>query len=205
MSHPPWPGLRRLANRLLPGTLFVLLVLAVYADPLFLRRNFAGRDLVGYNLPVEKATHDAYSRGRLPVWMAEISGGRPLLPNPNAGAFYLVRPLLSLISFPLAMRVFPVLHWALAGIGTILLLRALGISRAAAWVGAVTYAFSGVSVSEVFYSNYQPGMTLLPWVLWAFGRETPSVARRTCQLDAPRAMRMPISAVRRETANDMAP
>ncbi|MGH9318054.1 MAG: hypothetical protein ACRD1P_13220, partial [Thermoanaerobaculia bacterium] len=149
---------------------FLLLVVAVYADPLFLRRNFAGRDLLGYNLPVEKSVHDAYARGRLPVWVPEVSGGRPLLPNPNTGAFYPVRPLLSLIPFPLAMRIYPVLHWALAGIGTILLLRSLGTSRGAVWIGAVTYAFSGVAVSEVFYSNYQPGMTLLPWILWAFHR-----------------------------------
>ena len=132
---------------------FLLLVVAVYADPLFLRRNFVGRDLLGYNLPIEKSVHDAYARGRLPVWISEVSGGRPLLPNPNTGAFYPVRPLLSLISFPLAMRIYPVLHWALAGIGTILLLRSLSISRAAAWVGAVTYAFSGVSVSEVFLGS----------------------------------------------------
>jgi len=165
-----------------PAICFLLLVVAVYADPLFLRRNFVGRDLLGYNLPIEKSVHDAYARGRLPIWISEVSGGRPLLPNPNTGAFYPVRPLLSLISFPLAMRIYPVLHWALAGIGTILLLRSLSISRAAAWVGAVTYAFSGVSVSEVFYSNYQPGMTLLPWVLWVFHRQTPSAARKTLWL-----------------------
>src|SRR5262249_43065089 len=38
-------------RRGLPGLLFVLLVCAVYADPLFLRRSFAGRDLIPYNLP----------------------------------------------------------------------------------------------------------------------------------------------------------
>jgi hypothetical protein len=99
------PGLRRA----LPGVLFALLVIGVYAGPLFFRRNFAGRDLLTYNLPVERAVHDAYARGRLPVWIPEISGGRPLLPNPNSGAFYPVRPLLSLVRFPAAARLYPVL------------------------------------------------------------------------------------------------
>ncbi len=94
-------------RRALPGVLLVLLIGAVYSDPLFFRRNFAGRDLLAYNLPMEKAVHDAYGRGRLPVWMPEISGGRPLLPNPNIGALYPVRPLLALVPFPLAMRIFP--------------------------------------------------------------------------------------------------
>jgi hypothetical protein len=161
---------RPLAGRLMVGVLFALLVTAIYADPLFNRRNFAGRDLLPYNLPVEKAIHDAYERGRLPVWFSEVSGGRPLLPDPNCGALYPLRPALSHFSFAAAFRIYPVLHWIAAGIGMMLLLRVLGVSIAGAWVAAVGYVFSGVGVSEVFYTNYQPGMALLPWILWAAAR-----------------------------------
>ena len=150
--------------------LFLALVVVVYADPLFRPRAFGGRDLTPYNYPTESVVHDAYARGRLPVWEAEISGGRPLLPNPNAGALYPARWLLSPLPFPLAMRIYPVLHWALAGAGMLVLLRRLGVSREAAWIAAVTYVFSGVSVSEVFFLHIQPGMTLLPWILWAVVR-----------------------------------
>ncbi len=44
----------------------------------------------------------------------------------------------------------------------ILLCRTIGRSAAAAWVAAVSYAFSGVAVAEVFFPHIQPGMTLLP-------------------------------------------
>ncbi len=159
-----------MVERALPGVLFSLLVMAVYADPLFFRRNFAGRDPLGYHYPVEKAIHDAYARGRLPVWMAEISGGRPLLANPNVGALYPLRPLLAPLPFPFVIRFFPVFHWAAAGIGMLVLLRSIGFSRAGAWIAAVTYVFSGVSVSEVFFPNIHPGMTLLPWILWGVRR-----------------------------------
>jgi len=164
------------------GGLFLLLVLAVYADPLFFRRNFGGRDLLGYNLPIESVIHDAYARGKLPIWNPWIAGGRPLLPNPNAGALYPVRPLLALLPFPLAFRIFPLLHWALAGIGMIALLRRLNTSAGGAWIGAVTYVFSGVGVSEVFYSNHQPGVTLLPWILWAIVRPFSSAAHKALAL-----------------------
>jgi hypothetical protein len=157
-------------SRALPGLLFALLVLAVYSDPLFHRRNFAGRDLPVYNLPMEKTIHDAYARGALPIWMSEVSGGRPLLPNPNAGALYPLRPVLSILSFPAAMRVYPVVHWLAAGIGMILLARTAGASRAAAWLGATTYVFSGVVVAEVFFPHIQPGMALLPWITWVVAR-----------------------------------
>ena len=181
-SHPTSArGNDRLA-RAAPYALFALLVLAVYADPLFRRRNFAGRDPLGYHLPVENAIHEAYARGVLPVWFPEISGGRPLLANPNAGALYPLRPALSQVPFPLAARIFPVLHWLLAGAGMLLLLRSLGASRAAAWVAAVTFVFCGVSVAEVFYPNIHPGMTMLPWIAWAVYRYTPVTARRVLGL-----------------------
>jgi hypothetical protein len=166
----PEGGMRRKARQALPGALLVLLLCGVYSSPLFFRRNFAGRDLLAYNLPMEKAVHDAYARGRFPVWMPEVSGGRPLLPNPNAGALYPVRPLFALLPVPLAMRIFPVLHWMFAGLGLLCLLRCLGASRPAAWVGAVTYAFSGVAVSDVFFTHMLPGLALLPWVVFAVGR-----------------------------------
>jgi hypothetical protein len=160
-----------------PALLFLALVIAVWSDPLFVRRNFGGRDLSGYNLPVESAIHGAWSRGRIPTWFAEVSGGRPLAANPNSGAFYPVRPLLSLLPFPVAMRVFPVLHWVLAGLGAMALVRAAGLSRPAAWLAGVTYAFSGVSLSEAVYTNYHPGMALLPWVLWAVARPANAASR----------------------------
>lgn len=159
-----------IVRRAAPGLLFALLVVAVWADPLFTGRNFTGRDLLAYNLPMEKVIHDAYASGSLPVWNPWISGGRPLVANPNAGALYPVRALLSLLPFELALRIYPVLHWVAAGIGVLFLLAALGVGRAGAWVGAATYVFSGASVSEVFYPHIQPGFALLPWLLWALAR-----------------------------------
>jgi len=174
--------LNRLGRQALPAILFSLLLVAVYADPLFTRRNFVGRDLVLYGLPLEKGIHDAWARGRLPVWSEGISGGRPLFPNPNSGALYPVRPLLASLPFPVAMRLFPILHWAIAGLGMLALLRALAASRAAAWVGAATYAFSGVLVSEVFYLPIAPAAALHPWVLWAVVRPASRFGRKTVVL-----------------------
>jgi hypothetical protein len=156
--------------RLKTAALFLLLVMVVYADPLFTGRSFVGRDLVPYGYPLEKSVHEAWARGKLPVWNEDVSGGRPLFPNPNAGTLYPIRPLLSRLPFPVAMRLFPVLHWALAGIGMMFLLGVLGASGGAAWISAVTYVFSGVIVSQVFYVPNAAGACLLPWALWAVAR-----------------------------------
>ncbi len=171
-SSAPVPSPSRRLPGALPVAAFAALVLAVYADPLFTGRAFVGRDIVPYNLPLEKVVHDAWSNGRLPVWWETVSGGRPLLPNPNAGVFYPPRTALALVPFETAMRLFPVFHWLLGGIGMLRLARSTGASRSAAWVAASSFAFSGVVVSEVFYSNFQPGAALLPWSLWALARTT---------------------------------
>ncbi len=91
--------------------------------------------------------------------------------------------LFSLLPFAFAVKLFPVLHWALAGVGILLLARLFGISRAGGWVGAATYAFSGVVVSEVFFPHILPGMMLLPWIVWALARPS-SFASRTILLSA---------------------
>ncbi|MEO8430180.1 MAG: hypothetical protein ABI592_01640 [Acidobacteriota bacterium] len=169
-------------NRIGLAALFALLVIACHADPIFFRRIYAGRDLTVYNLPMERAVHDAWSRGKIPVWSPGISGGRPLAPNPNAGALYPVRILLAPLPFPAAMRLFPVIHWLGAGIGMLLLLSALGASAAAGWIAAVAYVFSGVGVGMVFFPNLHPGTALIPWIVGVFARPGLSVGRRAIGL-----------------------
>jgi hypothetical protein len=181
------PRLVDLWPRVWPGALFAALVLTVYANPLWIPgasgpRTFVGRDILPYNMPLEKVVHDAWSRGRLPVWWDTVSGGRPLMPNPNAGVFYPLRPALSRFSFPVAMRIFPVFHWIVGGLGVLLLVRGIGGSRGAAWIGAVSFAFSGVIVSEVYYTNFQPGASLLPWTLWALVRPAKTAASRILEI-----------------------
>src|SRR6185369_15330000 len=52
------------------------------------------------------------------------------------------------------------------------LVRLLGASNAAAWVAAVSYAWSGVAVSAVFLTPHLPGLALLPWIVWATARHS---------------------------------
>ncbi len=173
-ARPARPAARPWTSALL----FAALVLVLYGNTLVARSNFAGRDMVAYNLPMEKSIHDAWARGKLPVWTPEISGGRPLAPNPNVGAFYPLRVLLSPVPFPLAARIFPLVHWIAAGLGMLALAASLGRSGAGAWIAAVTYVLSGVVVGEAFFSHIQAGMALLPWIVWAAARRTGSASSR---------------------------
>ena len=152
------------------GLALAVLLAIVFADPLFSRRAFAGRDFARYFFPIEQAVHDAWSRARPPLWMPEVSFGRPLASNPNVGAFYPIRIGMAVLPLEGALKLFPVLHLALAGLGVFLLARLLGISSLAAGTAAITYALGGPALAEMDYLNLIPGFALLPLVVWSAGR-----------------------------------
>jgi hypothetical protein len=155
---------------LLFGLVFACVLCGLFADPLLSRRSFAGRDFARYFLPVEQAVHEAWSRGRAPLWMPEASFGRPLAANPNIGAFYPPRIAMSALPLSTALKLFPVFHLWVAGFGAFLLARFFGVSAFGAGVAAATYALGGPALAEIDFFNIIPGFALLPFVLWTAGR-----------------------------------
>ena len=80
--------------------------------------------------------------------------------------------------FPTAMRLFPVLHWVLAGWGMLALLRALGASAAAAWVAREPMPSPAFSSPRSSTCRSQAGAALQPWALWALVRPAPASGAR---------------------------
>ncbi|HET9796265.1 MAG TPA: hypothetical protein VFS34_17615 [Thermoanaerobaculia bacterium] len=154
-------------KRLDPALLWLGLVVLLFADLLFLPVMIFGRDVNSYFLPLESAVHRAWASGRLPLWFGEVSGGKPLLPNPNAGVFYPLRLLAAALPFAAGFKLYLVAHVFLAGWGAMRLARALGVSRGGELVAAATYALSGPFLSTVLFSNMLPGAALMPWAAFA--------------------------------------
>lgn len=154
-------------KRLDPVLVWLGLVVLLFADLLFLPRMIYGRDLNSYFLPLEATVHRAWASGRLPLWFGGVSGGKPLLPNPNAGVFYPLRVAAAAMPLACGFKLYLVLHVFLAGWGTIRLARALGAGRGARVAAAAAYALSGPSMSALLFSNMLPGVALLPWIALA--------------------------------------
>jgi hypothetical protein len=159
--------------------LFLALVAVVFADPLLIGREFLRRDMGIFFAPGEQVVHRAWAAGRLPLWWDEISGGKPLLPNPNAGALYPARVVGALLPFALYFKLYPIFHLALAGAGLFLLLRRWRRSPEAAFAGAVVYAFCGPAMSLIFAVDFIAGYALMPWIVLAAARlaERPTASR----------------------------
>jgi hypothetical protein len=147
-----------------------ILLLGVYFDPLFVSRTFADRDMLPFFFPIEKAVHDSWRHGHIPLVLPEISFGRLLAANPNTGAFYPLRIAMALLPFPFSFKFFPIVHLWLAGFGLYLLARARNASPVGAAVGGIVLAFSGAATSDILYPAILPGLALIPWFLLAVER-----------------------------------
>ena len=138
--------------------------------------------MAAFFLPIEKAVHDSWRKGRVPLLMPEISFGRPLAANPNTGVFYPVRIAMAALPFRFSFKFFPILHLWIAGVGVFFLARFLGISIAASAASGMLFSLSGPAVSEILFPDFLPGLALLPWVVWSAGNFRRVGSRRSAAL-----------------------
>ncbi len=140
------------------------ILVALFADVLFLGTNFYARDVSRFYIPATWIIQSVISTGHLPLWNAFWGAGQPLAANPGYGAFYPGRLLLLFLSYGMAFKVELIAQYAIAAAGMYALVRSLGARSAAALFGAVSYAFGGLLAS---YSNLVPFLestAVLPWI-----------------------------------------
>ena len=105
------------------------------------------RDVQVFFLPQKHILREALQEGRLPLWTSLISTGRPLLANFQSGVFYPPHWLFAVVPIFAGFNWLIVLHLVLGGAGTYLLCRETRHSRAASWIGAVSFMLGGYLVS----------------------------------------------------------
>ena len=127
-----------------------------------------GNDLTFFWLPkYDQVVGQVRADGRIPYWDTSGFGGRPFLGNPQAGRFYAPAWLAWRVARSSALGWVTVAHLAWAAIGTFLLVRALGMGRAACAVAAGCFAVSPYLVAHTFEGHY-PHVWSASWYPWAF-------------------------------------
>lgn len=144
------------------GLLFLLLFGAV----LFQDRNFVYRDAGHFYYPFFRRVAQEWSAGRVPLWNPDENGGEPLLANPTASVFYPLK-LLYILPSGLAYKLYLLAHLPLAAWTTYVAARGWGQSRAGATFAALTYAFSGFVIFQLYNVVFLCGAAWLPLALWA--------------------------------------
>ena len=153
-----------MAAVLIPAAgLFVPLLL-----PLIMGRVFASDDLAVFHLPLRLLFSEALSRGESILWTPHLFNGFYLHAEGQVGALH---PLhLALYGFaPLvvAFNVELILSYVAAFAGMWIFLARLGLSRAAALVGATGFAFSGFNLLHLSHMNAVAIAAHIPWLLAA--------------------------------------
>lgn len=127
-------------------------------------------DALAALLPLKRFLAQALAAGEWPLWNPDAALGKPFLPDLLAGALYPPNLLLAIPPFERGLNLLFVGHYLLTAIGALLWLRAAGLPRLAALLGALVWTFGGTMVSLGNVLNQLLSAAWLPWVLWAWLR-----------------------------------
>lgn len=183
---PPHDALRRTALAL---TSLWAIVVCAHLGVVAGAETFVYEDFLSWFAPTRMQVDAAWAAGRLPGWDPFVGVGGPLVFNSAAAPLY---PLNALAAFPLGggmvgLHRLIVLHLALGGTFTYLLLRSRGCRPLVALAGGLSFAFAGPLLSYAQENPYHVfGLTWLPLGLLAWlrfletGRRWPVAGAATC-------------------------
>jgi hypothetical protein len=109
-------------------------------------RSRAGADPYWADYPNIIYAIRALREGHGLLWNRLQNCGQPFLASTLVGLYYPLHALAVVLGPERGMVAIAVLHFAIAGVGTYALCRTLGLERAAAFCGAVTFELGGAAV-----------------------------------------------------------
>jgi len=151
---------------------FIVLVIIFFKEVIFSNDIFVLRDLARYFYPLRGYAFGLLKQGILPLWNPYIFCGNPLTATHQTAVFYPVSLIYLIGSFDKAFNNFIYVHFVLAGVFMYLFLADRKISRMAALVGAISFAFSGYMMAVINLLASLGSVVWVPIALWAFFRAT---------------------------------
>lgn len=128
-------------------------------------KNFLITDPVRQQIPWRKMVVDEWKAGRIPSWNPYAFSGTTLSGNIQAAAWYPFNILFWIFPFDLAWSVLIILQPLLAGAFMMLYLQNRKVSREAALVGGLSFAFSGFAISWLTWGTIVHVALWLPLAL----------------------------------------
>ncbi|HEV8308618.1 MAG TPA: hypothetical protein VGW35_13230, partial [Methylomirabilota bacterium] len=141
--------------------------------PLPQPRRYLGGDFAILFYTAFRYVAEEVGAGQLPHWTPYVGVGYPLLADIQTAVFYPPIRLLTLVTGPpsyLALELYAIAHYVLAGLGMLALGRQAGLPLLAASLGAVALMFSGFFWGHVAHLGIIQAAAWLPWLLAAHAR-----------------------------------
>ena len=136
------------------------------------------RDLFLWSYPGIHFFQESLRAGELPLWSPHFFLGYPFLAEMAYAILYPLSLIQLLFAVPLAMKLYPAVHYLLTGYLMWRLLREWRLNQAAALFGALTWMASGYLVSMSLNFNYLAPACWYPGVLWCGHRLLQTRGRR---------------------------
>jgi hypothetical protein len=134
------------------------------------------RDLATYFYPLRFILAQGLQKGELPLWDTHLAAGFPVAANPQSGVFYPPHLVFLFLPFFVAVRFLFIFHYLVAAWGAHVLCRSWRYPTYLSVVGAVLFAFGGLTVSLSNLLDHFQSAVWLPWVIYcaekAFKRQT---------------------------------
>ncbi len=123
-------------------------------------------DTVDSRLSSIIANRERLSGGDLPLWDPTIAGGNERIAVPNGSALHPVTWIYYLAPLPIGLAWAALATICMAGGGTYLFLRRVGVGEVGSTAGALIYAFNGFQVVWLHWQHPIVGATV-PYLFWA--------------------------------------
>ncbi|UCD56643.1 MAG: hypothetical protein JSV16_12540, partial [Candidatus Hydrogenedentota bacterium] len=130
----------------------------------------AGYDIVVYHYYARVFTRTSMLKGLIPKWNPYEYAGMPFAADPGNCVFYPLNKFFLLMPISKAIGLDMALHVLLAGLGMLLLARAIGLKRGGSLIAAITFMFSGYFIDRVASGHEILIMcsAYLPWIFLCY-------------------------------------
>ncbi len=145
--------------------LLAVLVVAAFPAVVVGLRTFIHRDFGMFAYPLAAYHRLCFWRGEVPLWNPYNNCGLPFLAQWNTLVCYPGSLVYLLLPMPWSLNLFMLLHLALAGVNMYFLARRWSGLRVAGMAAGIGYAFSGLVLSCLMWSNYMATLAWMPAVV----------------------------------------
>ena len=153
-----------------PPVVLALLPFALFAPITLVRRVFWAHDVQGYFFPYHVLPARMLAAGHLPLWNPYVFSGMPLLGDGQTAMFYPPNWLFFVLPGAAALNYAVLLQFSIAGIGTYLFARSLGLWRLPAFMSGAAYMFCGFLTARVVHLSIMSGAALMPLIFFCMDR-----------------------------------
>jgi len=157
--------------KLLPIFILAILVVIFFnktltGQQIFVTPDFGRSDILHYEYPTKLFLSESLKNGHLPLWNSLITNGYPQIATINGYFNPLNLIIFFLFPMPLAFNLGFALSFLIIGTFTYLFTRSMGLSKIASLLGAISFSYSGIFVTQIVHFNVIQTLAFFPMELY---------------------------------------